>query len=267
MKEIKVTNKYEMFKKLEGNRTTDDRRVEKIKKSIIKVGYITSPILVNENMEIIDGQGRFEALKQLQLPIEYIVQNGISIKECVAMNVYQTNWTIIDYIYSHADRGIQSFVYIRDLMERFNINSVSIIAVATLGTGVFKAEYVHDGTLEITQEQYEKAIKKLEFFKDLYKGYNDIPRFNFIFKGLLYCAEIEEVDLERLKEKIIEVLEHKKIPPIPTIEEAMQFLEEIYNKNSKRPTVYIYTEYRKQVEERHAKAFRELNEKKGYINI
>ena len=251
-----------MFKKLEGNRATSDRRVEKIKKSITKVGYITSPILVNENMEIIDGQGRFEALKQLQLPIEYIVQNGINIRECVAMNVHQTNWTIIDYIYSHADRGIQSFVYIRDLMERFKINNVSVMAVATLGCGVFKAEYIHDGTLEITQEQYEKAIKKLEFFEDLYNGYNDVPRFRFILKGLLYCTEIEGIDLERLKAKVIEVLEYKKVPPIPTVEEAMQFLEEIYNKNSKKPTLYIYTEYRKQVEERHANAFREFNEKK-----
>lgn len=262
MKEIKTTNNYEMFKKLEGNRITDDRRVEKIKKSILKVGYITSPILVNENMEIIDGQGRFEALKQLQLPVEYIVQNSIGIKECVAMNVHQTNWSTVDYINSYADRGVQSFVYVRNLMEMFKIHNVSIIAVATLGVGKFLDNCIHEGSLKITQEQYENAVKKLEFFGDILKGYNDIKRVNLFYKGLLYCTEIDGIDLNRLKEKSIDVLERGKLPPIPTIEEVMQFIEEIYNKNSKKPTLYIYTEYRKQVEERHAKAFRELNERK-----
>ena len=54
MKEIKVTNEYEKFKKLKGNRAVTEKRKEKIKKSILKVGYITSPILVNDEFEIID---------------------------------------------------------------------------------------------------------------------------------------------------------------------------------------------------------------------
>ena len=262
MKEIKVTNNYDLFKKLEGNRGVDNRRIEKIKKSIMKVGYITSPILVNENMEIIDGQGRFEALKQLQFPVEYIVQEGIGIKECVAMNVHQTNWKIIDYINSYANRGVRDYIYIVDLMEKFNINNVSVIAVAIKGVGAFQHDEIKNGTLEITYEQYENAIKKLEFFKDVLDGYRDVKRFFLFFKGLLYCTEIEGIDLDRLKAKTIEVLEVGKLPPIPTVEEAVQFIEEIYNKNSKRPTLYIYTEYRKQVEERLAKSFREINERK-----
>lgn len=261
MKEIKVTKNYEKFKKLEGNRITEDKRVEKIKKSILKVGYITSPILVNENMEIIDGQGRFEALKQLQLPIEYIVQDNIGIKECVAMNVYQTNWNKKDYIKSYADRGIQSYIYIKDLMEKFNINNTSIIAVATVGVSRFDEVMFREGNIKLTQEQYENAIKKLDFFQDISTQFNHISRFNLFFKGLLFCTEIDGIDLKRLKEKSAEVLEYGKLPPIPTIEEVMQFLEELYNKNSKRPTLYIYTEYRKGVEARLAKRTREYKEK------
>lgn len=262
MKEIKVTNKYEMFKKLDGNREADDKRVEKIKKSISKVGYITSPILVNQNMEIIDGQGRFEALKQLQLPVEYIVQDNIGIKECVAMNIYQTNWKLIDYIKSYADRGVQSYIYVIDLMQRFNISNVSIIAVALQSIYKFDDKMIRNGTLEITQEQYEKTLKKLEFFRDIWEGYNDVKRIGLFFKGILYCSEIEGIDLNRLKEKSIEVLQLGKLPPIPTVEEVIQFIEEVYNKNSKRPTLYIYTEYRKQVEERLAYHTRKYNEKR-----
>lgn len=259
MKEVLVTNKYEMFKKLDGNRITDERRINKIKESIKKVGYITSPILVNEQMEIIDGQGRFEALKQMQLPVEYIVQEGVGIKECVAMNVHQTNWTIKDYIDSYADRGVQSYIYIRDLMERFKINNISIIAVATHNQSRYVPELVQEGSIVVTEEQYKKAVEKLEYVSEIRERFN-LPRLNLFIKGILFCMEIEEIDLKRLKEKCIEVLEYGKLPPIPTIEEVMMFIEEIYNKNSKRPTLYIYTEYRKQVEERMSRQAKKLNE-------
>lgn len=67
------TKKYSQFKRLDSNRTVKTGRVNKIKQSIEKVGYVQSPIIVNEKMEVIDGQGRLEALKQLQIPVDYIV--------------------------------------------------------------------------------------------------------------------------------------------------------------------------------------------------
>lgn len=87
-----ITDNYGMFKRLEGNRDIADSRCKKIIKSIQTNGYIHSPIIVNENMEVIDGQGRLKALETLGLPVEYIVFPGMSIKECIALNVYQTGW-------------------------------------------------------------------------------------------------------------------------------------------------------------------------------
>ena len=66
-KVVKSTKNYEMFQKLEGNRPVLERRINKIIASINNVGYITSPIIVNDKYEVIDGQGRLEALKQLKL--------------------------------------------------------------------------------------------------------------------------------------------------------------------------------------------------------
>lgn len=263
MKEIKQTNNYEIFKKLEGNRITDKKRVEKIKKSILKVGYITSPILVNQNMEIIDGQGRFEALKQLQLPIEYIVQSDIGIKECIAMNVYQTNWKIQDYIKSYADKGMKSYVYLYNLIEKYSKNNINIaqIAVATQGISRFGANIIRDGEIIITDEEYNNAIKKLDLVTDVAEKYKDIPRINLIVNAILYCINIEGLDFERLKTKVIEILDYGKIPPIPTTDEAMQFMENIYNRNRKGTTLYIYTEYRKYIEAQIAKGVRQRNEK------
>ena len=65
--EILRTNKYEIFKELKGNREISPLRITKIINSIKNVGYIINPIIVNEKMEIIDGQGRLEALRILKI--------------------------------------------------------------------------------------------------------------------------------------------------------------------------------------------------------
>ena len=51
--------------------------------------------------------------------------------------------------------------------------------------------------------------------------------------------------MNRLKYKVLDILLLEKLPPIPTMDDVMQFLEELYNKNNKSSIVYIYTEYRK----------------------
>lgn len=262
MKEIKSTTNYEMFKKLEGNRATTVARINKIKKSIMTVGYITSPILVNENMEIIDGQGRFEALKELRLPVEYIVQKGLNVKECIAMNIYQTNWKVIDYIKSYAAKGNPDYLRLTSLMTEFPlVATTEIMAIALFELGRFDPLKVREGNLEISEEQYEEAREKLKFIYPIAIEYKNITRIRLILNAMLYCLYIPGIDKYRLKTKVISILETGKIPPIPTVDEAMQLMEEIYNRNSKRETFYIYTEYRKRSEERERRGLDVLKKK------
>ena len=98
-----ATMNYDQFKYLDGNRSVKDGRVNKILNSIDEVGYIPAPIIVNEKMEIIDGQGRLEACRRRKIPISYLVIKGIGINECTAMNINQSNWTINDYIERYKD--------------------------------------------------------------------------------------------------------------------------------------------------------------------
>lgn len=80
---------YSVFRKLNGNRSVLEQRKNMIMASITERGWIRNPVVVNEKMEIIDGQGRFEALKELGLPIEYVVAKGASISDCIALNIKQ----------------------------------------------------------------------------------------------------------------------------------------------------------------------------------
>lgn len=126
---VYVTSDYSIFKHLKENRDVTERRIEKIRKSIDSVGYVRNPILVNEKMEIIDGQGRFEVLKEKGYPIEYIIDEGIGVDECRAMNVQQTNWTVMDFVDSFCASGNEDYLNLRRLVDKYGMFNLATISV------------------------------------------------------------------------------------------------------------------------------------------
>lgn len=244
MKEIKRTNKYDSFKKLKGNREVSPTRIKKIIESINKVGYITSPVIVNENMEVIDGQGRLEALKYLGIPVEYIVHKGAGIEECLSMNIHQSNWTAKDYIKSYAERGNQSYIYLQELIEKYPSIGINNIIIATQEH--FKGtKSVSSGALLVSESQYKKAVEKLDLVNEI------VPKLKYLNGGashliyaILICSELEEVNIDRLKEVLLK--KHSIMKTWNSVPTCLQSIEDIYNENLQYP-VFIYTEYRKQL--------------------
>lgn len=242
MKEVKSTKKYEIFKELKGNRDVSPTRVKKIIDSIKNVGYITSPIIVNENMEVIDGQGRLKALQFLKMPVEYIVHKGIGIEECLSMNIHQTNWTLRDYIKSYADRGLQSFVYLQDLIDTYKNLTLLTIVMACQGTTKYSKK-IYRGELDVTENDYEKIKEKLDYLTEVisyFKFKNGAK--SYLEYSLLVCQSLDCVDLNRLKERLKEDSSiMRRWNSVPT---CLQAIEDVYNVSLAYP-VFLYTEYRK----------------------
>ena len=86
---VKTTRDYEVFKKLKGNRDVTESQVEKVIKSIKTIGLLPNPVIVNENMEVVDGQARVEACKRLGLAVPYMVANGAGIDTAIALNGFK----------------------------------------------------------------------------------------------------------------------------------------------------------------------------------
>lgn len=87
--EIQTTKDYGAFKILDGGRVPTEDRIDKLVASIEKVGFIPAPVIVNDNMEIIDGACRVKACERLALPVYYIVQKEAGILESIALNSVQ----------------------------------------------------------------------------------------------------------------------------------------------------------------------------------
>lgn len=131
--EVRKTDDYEIFKVLEGNRQLDLSHVEKLKLGMMEKDIII-PIVCNEKMEIIDGQHRLEARKQLNKEVYYIVQEGLNLKDCQKMNSISSPWKKMDYVNAYAQQGYEDYRILRDFMEQYKFMSLSVCEALLHGT-------------------------------------------------------------------------------------------------------------------------------------
>ena len=113
---IYETMDYDKFRRLPDNRDVLSDRVNKLIASMTE-RYILNPITVNEKMEVIDGQGRFDARKEMKQPIHYYIVEGADSDDCRRMNRYNSKWTQLDFAKSYAKKGIPDYIRILELCK------------------------------------------------------------------------------------------------------------------------------------------------------
>ena len=198
---VYTTRDYSIFKRLTGNRDIPESRIGKIVASIQEIGWVHNPIVVNENMEVIDGQGRLTALQRLKMPVEYIIAPGASTRECVYMNMNMVNWKLPDFVKSYAEQGNENYQRLLSLMEKYAGGNLNIISTAVYRVSKSKLRDIKEGTLQLTEEQYKAAVPRLEFIKPLLEKINEkkLPgSLVTLMQTLIYYFDYEEVDKERL---------------------------------------------------------------------
>ena len=247
-----TTTDYSKFKKLLGNRDVTEQRIAAIADSMKRRGYITSPILVNEHFEIIDGQGRFYAEKRLNLPVEYIVRPGLTVEDCIAMNIKMKNWNIFDYIKSYADRGYPDYIRLQTLHEEFpHINISTIGGMARRNNSAGNAnEKIRSGRFSIDEETVPEIRRTLKYIEAIQQAASDMTGSNREF-AIGYCFQMEGCDTERLKKVIIK--NHAEISVPRKTEDIIERIEAAYNfgrKDSKR--IYFVIAYKKTCRENNA---------------
>ena len=241
---VKVTREYSKFRKLEGNREVLTARKDKIVKAIEAVGYIPAPIIVNEHMEIIDGAGRYEAAKELKLPIYYLIIPGLGLQHCITMNVSNTNWKVMDYLRSYAEMGNQSYADILWLIERHPSLPITVVtAAATELVGGCDATTIKKGNVYVDHASVDDADDALTWidvhFSDWGKYINGNLR--IFYCAILWAYRFSTVSTRRL----VDTLQRYKndFPPVTTIKYTLEQITKLYNKGMKSNKVYLNVEY------------------------
>lgn len=247
---INTTGDYGIFKRLKGNRTVTRSRVEKIKNSINKVGYIKSPIVVNEKREVIDGQGRCQALKELGLPIDYIIVPGIGITECRAMNIDQSNWQVKDYIDSYAEDGIQDYIYFRKLVEKYKKIGLIAINNAITGFGMVDNNAVKEGRYKCNASQFKAADKILEYEQNFIQIVKKIAgRKDYWYIAFGYCYMHPDIDNNTLLKKM--EAGYNQVGSPANICQALDEIQKVYCFKRKRgKKLYLSNDYQRMMDER-----------------
>lgn len=132
---IMVTNCYDYFKVIEGNRNIDESKVRKLMESM-KEKQLVIPVLVNENYEIIDGQHRFTACSRLGLPIYYIIIKGYGINEVKKANLIATTWNLDAFLNLYCSNEKEDYLLFNTFVDEYKLSIYSLLGICSQLSGI-----------------------------------------------------------------------------------------------------------------------------------
>ena len=247
---IYKTDNYGMFKRLEGNRAVSSIRKKRLNDSFDKVGQIPSPIVVNEKMEIIDGQGRFEVSKDRNLPIYFTVIKGIGDRECICMNTGTMNWSMRNYVDFYAEKGLEDYKVLQELDDKYT--NVPLSTIIPIARGVSRSQQ-KDNIGSIAEGKYKVTIEldvldsTLEFIDTLTPYLKKSTKMQAIVPALYFCYKCKEIDNNLLKKKILENSHLMNVSK--DVLTLCDSIGEIYNRNKRGKIISFRTEYLNQMRE------------------
>jgi len=225
---IQQTEDYNLFKRIKGNRTLNRAQIRRLNDSFNKNPELSvaCPIIINDKKEIIDGQHRFEALRQQNLPIYYLELNDLNLKSVQILNSATKTWRPVDYAISFSELGNKNYTTYLEFKNEYYFAHTVILLVLTekvswnseatfkFNNGEFKV-----GDLELARELSDRLLSMKEYYS---KG--DTRVFATAFKR---ATVHPEYDHQRMLAKMKQYGD--TIKDSLYIEEYMREIERIYN--------------------------------------
>lgn len=224
---VQKTTNYSEFKFLGANREVNRGHVESLKQAFEEVGNLTQvqPILVNENMSVIDGQHRFTACQELGLPIYYTVLDGLGINTARSMNLLHRSWTVADYAKSYADAGNPNYQAYLRLKEDYGFShSVLLRYIYNTENKAILKEF-RQGELVVSDEPATR--ERLDKLAEA-NAYTNLARdkaFAMAFLSITNSPLYNQAHMLSKLENYGELFLHQYV----TIDDNRRQLEELYN--------------------------------------
>lgn len=233
------TTDYKQFKYMGGNRRVSKKRVTNLAASMALHPEIFKirPILVNDKFEIIDGQHRFNAAKQLGVPVFYEVVKGIGQDEALALNQNQANWTLIDYARSYAHSGLQPYKnYLKVLQDHPGVPTHVVMSYiggnAQNNATMFRQGKFKDSTLAIGEVF-------LDYLKDVAQ-YEPKAKLQTPARALFKVFQTDGYDHDRLLAKM-SMAPQGMFVVYGTLKEILRSIEDVYNWKQQKDILRFYS--------------------------
>jgi len=167
---VNYSRDYSIFKIIPYNRAISESRILDLQDSISQHGFVL-PILVNQNMFIVDGQHRFEAGRKNGVEIPFLVYDidddllPILISK---VNSVSKNWSRYDYFRMWCNLEKEPYLYLSDLSDNHKIKlETMFVFISYIFVKKNKISPFQNGTFTLTESQREKLELKLKEYLDL----------------------------------------------------------------------------------------------------
>ncbi len=210
-KNAQSTMNYDLFKKHPSNTPINDTIVNKLVDSIQQRNMLSlKPILVNEKMQVLDGQHRLEAAKKLNLPVYYIVEKEAQDMDMILLNANQRTWKLADYHNFFLTQGSPEYRKLDEFTKNHKMNLQEYMKLDNYGRKSVNSNNFRHGKFVMPNETEQTGKLKIwNFAKELIqfigKRRSDIPQVlksvNFQ-RALISFLKRDDISLEEVRSKV-----------------------------------------------------------------
>lgn len=238
---VLVTKDYDNFVFMEGNRNVSPVHLTRIKRSL-EEKQLPIPIIVTEKengkLEIFEGQHRYTACRQLDLPIYYIIIENLQLEDAITINTISKKWTAEDYFQHYCTLKKEHYLLLRQFME---ITGLTLYNARTFidfcsSKGSKQTHDFNTGSFQVTD--YNKSLDL--YYKHL--DYSDCPAFAKANckLAILRVLNYPGYDHDRMIAKLEQGLAYK-VTQRTTTSDYLALFSEIYNYGvNKNNKVYFH---------------------------
>ncbi|MEM1339800.1 MAG: ParB/RepB/Spo0J family partition protein [Bacteroidota bacterium] len=230
--EILSTTDYDQFDFIPGNRGILPGKVERLK-AHVKKGlnlFPYCPIVVNEfngKLLIIDGQHRFTACYEMDVPVYYVIAPEIKIQDIARMNSATDKWTYENFLQCYRKLSFKDYDMLASFRTEYKLSYNIAIALLMLGHPNARREHIEkfrDGTFIVNYEH--SAVDLMKTVDRLFSEYV-FNRDRNLIHAVHKLMQIGKWNIDTMEKKI---QAHKNMmDEQTTAKNYMYLLEQIYN--------------------------------------
>jgi len=235
--QIQSTKDYGIFKYIVSNREINQPHVNRLVKSIKNNNLLhLNPVIVNLNMEVIDGQHRIAAAELLGIEIYYQVDESVSKKDLSDLNSVKKNWSTMDYINYWTIEKASGFDELSRFLSVYPNLPPSTALMLLSSDGSRDIRSLKSGSIDVSNMEeatkIAEIVKKFRNIIDFAYDRNFILSINKVVKTGKYDQEVMNKRLEGQSRSLVKCA---------TVKQYIDLLEEIYNKNSHNKVSFKYS--------------------------
>lgn len=217
------TSEYNLFKRIAGNRAINTAHVGRLKESMKKEDLMI-PIIVNSKKEVIDGQHRLQARRELGLPVYYIVIANLGIAQTQMANADNKNWGSNDFVGTYIELNYAHYKKYAEFKKKYEFaHQVSLLLLEGIQSNSRTNEFRTGG---FVVKNYELACDWAEKIYQVEPFYDGFKRRSFV-TALVHLFQNEKYNHDEFIQKL--EYQSSKLVHCTTLSQYIKIIEDIYN--------------------------------------